>query len=103
MSSGGSAPRTLRPVSDDDTVDNFSCRRIRVFSIFSNFERIEKNGPCLTYDYREAYKKVNFTYINFIIIRIFFLFLNFSYLNFSKDSKNINFFYVGSVVFKILM
>ena len=50
---GGSAPRTPRPVSDDDTVDNFSCRRIGVFSIFSNFERIEKNGPCLTYDYRE--------------------------------------------------
>ena len=42
MSTGGSAPRTPRPVSDDDTVDNFSCRRIGVFSIFSNFERIEK-------------------------------------------------------------
>ena len=42
MSAGSSAPRTPRPVNDDDTVDNFSCRRIDVFSIFSNFERIEK-------------------------------------------------------------
>ena len=35
---GDSAPRIPQPLSDDDTVDNFSCRQIGVFPIFSNFE-----------------------------------------------------------------
>ena len=42
MSTGGSARRTPRPVSDDDTVDYIFCRRFWVFSIFYNFEKIEK-------------------------------------------------------------
>ena len=42
MSTEGSANRTPRPVRDDDTVDNFFCRQIGVFPIFSNFEKIEK-------------------------------------------------------------
>ena len=41
MSTGGSAPRTPRPVSDDDTVDNISCRQFGLFLIFSNFEKTD--------------------------------------------------------------
>ena len=85
---GGSAPRTPRPVSDDDTVDNFSCRRIGVFSIFSNFERIEKNGPCLTYDYRDIEITKLYLY-KLYYYKNFFLFPKVSYLKFDKDSKNV--------------
>src|ERR1700755_1516377 len=39
---GGLCPRTPRPVSDDDTVDNFSCRQFGVFLIFRISKKLGK-------------------------------------------------------------
>src|ERR1700755_1777039 len=91
----GLCPPYPRPVSDDDIVDYFSCRRFGVFPIFSNFEKIEKKLTlpevrfsrelkiCKLYLYKLYYYK------NLYFISQFF----------DKDSKNIILFYVPSVVF----
>ena len=42
MSTGGSAPRTPRPVSDDDTVDNFSVDELGYFPFFPILKELKK-------------------------------------------------------------
>ena len=50
---GGFCPRTPRPVSDDDTVDNFSVDELGYFPFFPILKELKKNRPWLKYDYRE--------------------------------------------------
>src|ERR1700755_214129 len=42
MSTGGSAPRTPRPVSDDETVENFSVDELGYFPFFPISKELKK-------------------------------------------------------------
>ena len=75
----GQSPRTPRPVSDDDTVDNFSCRLFGVFPIFPNFEKIEKKRtfPNVRFSGQQIISKLYlyklYYYTNLFFISQFFL------------------------------